>query len=438
MSLFEDDRRFNARLQKLRFFPLAVTGGAGCRLRDESGREPLDFSAAWGAASLGYGHPALAGAVAEAARDPAGASILSGATAPATRLAERLLELTPGTGERRVWIGHSGSDANEATVRAVKLATGRPRILAFEGAYHGGIGHSMAVSGHVAQEGVDKDPGLTLVPHPDPYRPPRDGQAPGAAVLARLEALFATTVPPEEVAAFFIEPIQADGGLIVPPEGFLRDLAALCRRHGILLVCDEVKVGLARSGTLHCFEQEGIAPDIVTLGKGLGGGLPVSAAVGPAEIFDAAPAYSMQTLHGNPVCASAALAVLAEIEAEGLVAHARDVGGHLAGALRALADRQPLIGNVRGRGLAIGVELVADRATREPATQATALAMARCFELGLVVYCVGMHSNVLEITPPLVLTREEAEEGVAIIAHALEDVAAGRVDPAVLDGFDGW
>ncbi|MEO1192836.1 MAG: aspartate aminotransferase family protein [Pseudomonadota bacterium] len=434
-SLYDRDTASLSRLQKLRFFPLAVTGGQGSYVRDEEGRRLLDLSASWGAVSLGQAHPAVAEAVAKALGDQAAASTLSNATLPAVTLAERLLELTP-RGER-VWLGHSGSDANETVARAVVAATGRPRIISFAGAYHGGTAGSMAISAHSVQEHAEKAAGLQVIPYPDPYRP-LEGDASGGAILAALERAFETDCPPQEVAALFLEPIQSDGGLIVPPPGFMARLAALCRKHGILIVSDEVKVGLGRSGRFHCISHEGVEPDIIVMGKGLGGGLPLSAAIGPAEILDFATAFSMQTLHGNPVSASAGLAVLDTIAAEGLIDQAAEVGAHLQAALRALAQRQPLIGDVRGRGLAIGVELVSDRATKAPAAREAAKLVYRAFELGLVLYYVGMNSNVLEMTPPLTLSRTEADEAVTILDQAFTDVAAGAVPDEALAGFEGW
>ena len=291
----------------------------------------------------------------------AGAGILSAISEPAVALAEDLLRIVPGEGERRVWFGHSGSDANEAAVRAIIASTGRSRVLSFVGAYHGGTAGSMAISGHTAQEGVEKLSGLELLPYPDPYRPPGGGDA-GEAVLSRLDEVFSTTCPPEDVAALFVEPIQSDGGMIVPAPGVLRELQDRCRRHGILLVCDEVKVGLGRTGVLHAFQAEGLSPDVVTFGKGLGGGLPVSAVVGPSSVMDVAPAFAIQTMAGNPVSASAARAVLRTLEEENLPARAGAAGERLMGGLRRLAESHPLIGDVRGRGLAIGVDLVRDRA----------------------------------------------------------------------------
>ncbi|MEQ8651928.1 MAG: aspartate aminotransferase family protein [Kiloniellales bacterium] len=436
-SLYQRDVQSLSRLQKLRFFPLAATGGKGSYLLNEDGRRLLDLSASWGAVSLGHAHPALKEAVGKALSDQAAASVLSTANLPAIELAERLLALTPGEGERRVWLGHSGSDANETAARAVVAASGRPRLISFVGAYHGGTAGSMAISAHSVQEHAEKAAGLHLIPYPDPYRP-FEGDESGSSIIAALERAFESDCPPEEVAALFIEPIQSDGGLIVPPAGFMIRLAELCRKHGILVVSDEVKVGLGRSGRFHCIAHEGLEADIVVMGKGLGGGLPLSAVIGPASIMDYASSFSMQTLHGNAVCASAGLAVLDTLVAEGLTENAAQVGAHLQSCLKDLAQRHALIGDVRGRGLAIGVELVTDRQSRDPAAREAAKLVYRAFELGLVLYYVGMNSNVLEMTPPLTLSRAEAEAAVEILDRALSDVVQGRVPDDAIAGFEGW
>ena len=401
-ELYQRDQRALSRMSFLRFFPQAVIGGEGAFLIGDDGRRLLDFSASWGAAALGHAHPAVRDAVDRALSSQAGASHLSSANLPAVELAERLLALVPERARGRVWLGHSGSDANETVARAVVAATGRPRVLAFHGAYHGGTSGSMAISGHPVQQGVPKAPGLTLVRYPDPYRD-GGGEAAATHALAELEALFAGAVPPDEVAAMFFEPIQSDGGMIVPPAGYFQPVEALCRRHGILLVCDEVKVGLGRTGRFHAYDHLGIEPDIVVLGKGLGGGLPLSAAVGPESIMNHAAAFAFQTVHGNPVSAAAGAAVLETIARDGLVANAAAVGDHLMAELKRLKDKHPLIGDVRGRGLAIGVELSADRNPGMPAKVEAAQTVFRAFELGLVLYYVGVHSNVLEFTPPLTL-----------------------------------
>ena len=414
-------------------FPLALTGGHGAYVVDEAGRDLLDLSAAWGAVSLGYGHPAIAEAVCAAVRNPAGASILSATHLGAVELAQQILATLPELTDHKVWFGHSGSDANETAFRAIAAATGRPRVVAFRGAYHGGTAGSMAISGHAVQSHAARAEGLTLIPYPNPYHG-EDGEA----VLSHLAELFGTTLPPQEVGALFIEPIQSDGGFIVPPPGFLKRLVEMCRAHGILIVCDEVKVGLARTGLMHCFRHEGFTPDLVCLGKGLGGGLAISALVGPSAVMDHATAFAMQTLHGNPVSVAAASAVLSTIERENLTDNAATVGDFFLSGLEVLKARHPSIGDVRGRGLAIGIELVSDRTTKTPSKKLAAKTVYRAFELGLVLYYVGLNSNVLELTPPLVLTRDQASDAISILDKALSDVEQGRVSDDAVKDFAGW
>ena len=434
-TLGERDATAIAGIQKLRFNPLAARGGRGSYLTADDGRAILDLSASATAASLGYGHPAVTEAVTKAMADMAGASLLMYPNEPAAALAEALLETMPGDAERRVWFGHSGSDANDAAARVLEAATGRPRFISFIGSYHGGVAGSISISGHTAMTHTLPRPGLVLLPYPDPYRP----RFPAEAVLDMLDYQFETTCPPEQVAAVFIEPIMSDGGLIVPPAGFLKALEERCRRHGILTVLDEVKVGLGRSGALHAFSHEGLEPDMVVLGKGLGGGLPLSALIGPAAIMDHRPAFAIQTTGGNPVCTAAGLAVLRTVLDEDLPRRAAQVGTALMEGLRQLAERHEMIGDVRGRGLAIGVDLVTDRESRAPVpATTTAKVIVRAYELGASFIYVGLAANVLEITPPLVLSDAECEEGLAIIDKALGDVAAGLVPDEAVQAYMNW
>ena len=434
-TLGERDATAIAGIQKLRFNPLAARGGRGSYLTADDGRAILDLSASATAASLGYGHPAVIEAVTKAMADMAGASLLMYPNEPAAALAEALLETMPGDAERRVWYGHSGSDANDAAARVLEAATGRPRFISFIGSYHGGVAGSMSISGHTAMTHTLPRPGLVLLPYPDPYRPRFSPEA----VLDMLDYQFETTCPPEQVAAVFIEPIMSDGGLIVPPAGFLKALEERCRRHGILTVLDEVKVGLGRSGALHAFSHEGLEPDMVVLGKGLGGGLPLSALIGPAAIMDHRPAFAIQTTGGNPVCTAAGLAVLRTVLDEDLPRRAAQVGTALMEGLRQLAERHEMIGDVRGRGLAIGVDLVTDRESRAPVpATTTAKVIVRAYELGASFIYVGLAANVLEITPPLVLSDAECEEGLAIIDKALGDVAAGLVPDEAVQAYMNW
>ncbi|MBL8267007.1 aspartate aminotransferase family protein [Steroidobacter sp.] len=433
-SLRARDARVIANIGRLRFSPLAVIGGSGNRLIEEGGRQVLDLSASCGPAILGYSHPGLAAAVSEACRSMAGASLLAYPNENAVALAEELLRITPGSGERRVWFGHSGSDANDCAMRVLQAATGRSRFISFIGSYHGNLSGSMSISGHTAMTHSLPRAGLLLLPYPDPYR----GNFSADEVLKLLDYQFATTCPPHQVAAVFLEPLMSDGGLIVPPPGFLKALQDRCRKHGIRVVVDEVKVGLGRTGKLHCFEHEGLEPDIVVFGKALGGGLPLSAVVGPKEIMDHAPAFALQTTAGNPVATAAGRVVLRALQEEGLAANAERVGNAFMDGLRALGKDHSIIGNVRGRGLAVGVELI-DGNTREPVpVVTTAKIIYRAYQLGAAFVYVGLRGNVLEFTPPLTLTEAEVGEALGIVDQALRDVVAGRVSDQDVAPFMMW
>jgi len=433
-TLYQRDDAAIAGIEKLRFFPLEVVSGHGSTLVTPDGRELLDLSATWTASGLGHGHPAVAEAVSRAVRSAPGSGGLSAVHPDSVGLAEDLLALVPGSGERRVYLGHAGSDANDVALRACRHATGRRTVIAFEHSYHGGVGVAMGVSGVHVDAGVAADPDAVFLPYPNPFRP----------VGAGVDVDETTCLEAAEqhlgggaVAALIVEPILSDGGLVVPPDGFLARLHEVCRRHGVPMICDEVKMGLGRPGTLHAFEHDGVTPDIVTFGKVLGGGLPLSAAVGPAEILDYPPAAALLTTAGNPVCTAAGRAVLATIVGERLPDRAAEVGTLLADGLRALAGSpgSDRIGDIRGRGLAIGLELV-DAATGDRDPRLAAQVVYRAWELGAVVYYVG--GNVLEITPPLVLTETEANRAVEILGTAIADAAAGRVNAEEVARYAGW
>ncbi|OKH75931.1 aminotransferase class III [Mycobacterium sp. SWH-M3] len=429
-TLYERDEAVIAGIEKLRFFPLEVVSGHGCTLVTPDGRELLDLSATWTACGLGHGHPAIADAVSRAVRTAPGAGGLSAVHPDSVGLAEDLLALVPGSGERRVYLGHAGSDANDVALRACRHATGRRTVMAFEHSYHGGVGVAMGVSGVHVDAGAAPDPDAVFLPYPNPFRPTSAGiEGDVSACLALAERHLDTG----SIACLIVEPILSDGGLVVPPDGFLSRLHDVCRRHGVPMICDEVKMGLGRPGTLHAFEHDGVMPEIVTFGKVLGGGLPLSAAVGPAELLDNPPAAALLTTAGNPVCTAAGRAVLATIVGDGLPEQAAKVGAVLQDALHALDS--DVIGEVRGRGLAIGLELV-DPATGDRDPRLAAQVVYRAWELGAVVYYVG--GNVLEITPPLILSEAEAVRAAEILGAAIADAAAGRVDAEEVARYAGW
>ncbi|WP_144790410.1 aspartate aminotransferase family protein [Kocuria palustris] len=419
-TLYARDAAAIAVSEHLRFFPLEVDSASGSVLRTPAGRELIDLSAGWGAAAVGYAHPQVAEAVAaEAARMP-GVGVLSAANPTSTRLAERLLESVPlggSLGPCAVHLGLTGSDANSAALRAVRAWSDRPGILVFENSYHGGLGPAQHASGFYAADGVPLDGGVEQVPYGD-----------AAAAVAALET--------ERFAAVVVEPIMADGGLIIPPSDFLPALREACDRTGTLLMVDEVKVGMGRTGSLLASGCDGVVADVVTLGKGLGGGMPLSAAIAPREVWAAAPGASLLTLAGNPVCAAAGLAVLDVVAAQRLPEQAAHLGQELSTALAALARRCALVHDVRSRGIVAGIEL--RRPDGSAAGPETAAAVHRAFELGAVAYPVGPESNIIELTPALTISRDQLLRGVEILGEAVADVDAGRVDLQAAAEFGGW
>lgn len=438
-QVYDADTRLVANAAKIRFFPLVVERGEGCWITDPDGKRYLDFTAAWALANTGYSHDYVRHAIVEELERSTFAGLVSGMHEPAVRLADKLVSLLPGNFEKKVWFGLSGSDANETVGRLLPMATGKRRIVSFIGGYHGTTGISMGMSAHIAMTQIVAGANVVKVPYPHPYRCPFGGGAEGCAersIRFLEDYVFKTICPPDDVAGIIVEPLQSDGGDVVPPPEFLPMLSRLCQRHGIYLALDEVKVGMGRTGRMFAFEHAGIAPDVVVLGKSLGGGMPVSAVVARKEILDVG--FAVFSAMGNAVGCAAALATIEAIEQDGLVERARRLGEHLAGRLRALADKHPLIGEVRGLGLFQGVELVRDRVTKEPATVEAAKVCYRAFELGLLVFYVGMASNVLEITPPLVISEAEIDQGVALLDQALADVVAGRVSDDLVAPFAGW
>jgi 4-aminobutyrate aminotransferase len=439
-KILELDARYLASVMKVRFFPLVIASADGCRVTDTSGVTRLDFTAGWAVANLGYSNARVREAVSAQFAQSSFGTLTAMLNEPSVRLAERLAGLVPGDYEKKVWYGLHGSDANDCLAKLVPLATGRKRMISFIGGYHGQTAGSAALSGHTAQAKAGGGGNVVKIPYPDPYRrvlgADRD---PADAVLDYLENYILCTIcPPEDTAGIIVEPVQSDGGDIVPSPRFLQGLERICRQHGIMLLIDEVKIGFGRSGAMFAFEHSGVVPDAVSLGKSMGGGMPISAVVGRRELLDVAPAINMYTMAGNPVACAAALAHLDEIDRLGLVERSGRTGGYLLGRLRELQDRHPVIGDVRGLGLMLGLETVRDRATKEPADLEMAKIVYRAFELGLIVFYGGIYSNVMEITPPLIMTEAEVDEGVAILDQAIGEVEAGQVSDDILGDYAGW
>lgn len=440
------DKEVIAAAGKVRFFNRPVVGGKGSELYTPEGSALIDFSSTWTVAGLGYGDPRIAENVHKTLLNCPGLGIGSLINAPCLELAKRLLELTDTVGygkkecERRVYLGHSGSDANDIAMRLCRAASERKgggrRVLAFEHSYHGGFGEALGLSGVQVEGGAREDQCVTFLPYPNRTNPHvSSGNIEDELDFCLKEARRAALG--NDVACLIVEPILSDGGMIVPPDGFLSGLRSICDEFDIPMICDEVKVGLGRPGTTHAYQHEGIQPDIVTFGKTLGAGLPISAIVGPASIMDCAPGSALLTMGGNPVCASAALSFLDILQGEDLARRAGEKGDYLEKRLRRiLSKREGRISrhvvDVRGRGLARAMELDDGKSPERFAEKVC----YRANQLGVVVYYVGGH--VLELTPALTISYEQLDDGADIIVQAIEDVANGAIDDDEICGFGGW
>ncbi len=408
-------------------FPVFWTEARGGNVRDADGNEYLDLNGAFGVAVAGHAHPRIT----EAIREQAGrlAHGMGDIHPPAVKveLLERLAAMAPWAGGgTRTLLANSGSEAVEAALKTALLATGRPGIIAFEGAYHGLTLGALATTfrGHFRDPFRTRlYPGVGFIPFPDTLEDGPDG---GGGALETLEAeMDRLEEAGHPVGAVVLEPIQGRGGVRVPPPGFLPEVARRVRSRGALLVADEIYTGLGRTGTLFALEADGVVPDLLCIGKALGGGLPLSACLGPAEVMDAWPASTGEAIHtstflGHPLACAAALAFLDVLDEEGLVERAASHGAEMARALEEALTDIPGVRGVRGRGLFLGVVVGGEG---WPAGVGGREVMLAALRRGLVVLPAGGGGEVVELSPPLNLTREQREAAVEGVAEAVREVA---------------
>jgi 4-aminobutyrate aminotransferase len=407
-----------------RSYPLVAKRGRGIRVEDVDGNEFLDFAAGIAVVSTGHCHPEVVAAIQKQAAELIHISGTDFYYQRMTDLADRLSAVAPMPGPHRFFYGNSGTEAIECAFKLARYHTGRQQIISFLGGFHGRTMGALSLTASKPQQKRRFSPlipGVTHVPFPYTYRSARGGPEEQEAFnlgCARYieETLFKTILPPEEVAAIFIEPIQGEGGYVVAPDNFMRELRALCDRHGILLVVDEVQCGCGRTGKWWAIEHSGVEPDMVCLAKGIASGMPLGVCMTRAEIMDWKPGSHASTFGGNPVSIAAALATMDIIEGEAM-ANAARVGASMLERLRGWKKTHAVVGDVRGRGLMIGIELVKDQATREPAAELRNRVETLAFERGLMV--LGCGESSIRLSPPLVVKPEEASVALDILEEAL-------------------
>jgi 4-aminobutyrate aminotransferase len=421
-AIIERDARFTS-TSYIKEYPLVMSGGSGAMVEDADGNRFIDFMAGIAVSATGYNHPEVVGAVrcqAERFFHICGTDFYYDGFA---RLAERLTQLAPGPSRKRAFLTNSGTEAIEGAIKLARFHTRRPALIAFHGAFHGRSYGAMSLTSSKVKQHQHFGPFLPdvhHVPYCNPYRSPA-GSDPAECVRETIRAieedLFTRHVAPEDVAAVFVEPIQGEGGYVVPPDGFLRALRQLCDRHGILLVADEVQSGVGRTGKMWACEWEGVEPDILVTAKGLGSGMPIGALVAKDEVMSWKAGSHGSTFGGNAVACAAALATLDVVERE--LPRVRAMGERMLVRARQLMDRYPIVGDVRGRGLMIGVELVKDRRTKEPYDEAIDRITQRAFRSGLLLLACGR--STFRLAPPLVLDEYDVDVGMDIFEACLRE-----------------
>lgn len=409
-----------------RTYPFVIERGEGALVTDVDGNRFLDLNAGIAVVATGHSHPR----VVEAVKRQAGQFLHMSGTdfyyENMVTLAERLAALVPGGGPRRVFFGNSGTEAIEASLKLARYHTGRDKFVAFLGCFHGRTMGSLSLTGSksVQRQGFAPLPGgVSHIPYAYCYRCAYGKQPDTCAtecVQVLEDQLFKTILPAQEVAAVFVEPVQGEGGYVVPPRKFFDELQAVCRRHGILLVADEVQCGMGRTGRMFASEHFGLEPDIVAIAKGIASGLPLSATVARAAVMQWKPGAHASTFGGNPVSVAASLATLELLEQE-LVDRAARVGARMMQRMAGWPARFPCVGDVRGLGLMLAFELVRDQATKERAPELRDRIVQAAFQRGILV--LGAGQNSIRLSPPLVLTEDQADFAVETLETCIQEAS---------------
>ena len=399
----------------------------GAIIEDVDGNQYIDFAGGIGAMNIGHSRAEVTNAIAEQAAKFTHTCFSVMMYEPYIELAERLVKLTPGEFPKKAIFFNSGAEAVENAVKIARWATGRPAVIVFDNAYHGRTLMTMTMTSKVKPYKYRFGPYAPEVyraPFPYPYRMNMSTQESIEFCINELERMFIGEVAPDQVAAIVVEPVQGEGGFMVSPPGFLLALKEVCEKYNILFVADEIQSGFCRTGRMFAVEHDGVEPDLMIIAKSMGAGMPISGVVGRAEIMDApTPGTLGGTYSGNPVACAAALAVLDLYEGSDYAARSREIGHIITKRFLNLQEHYRLIGDVRGLGGMAAMELVKDRSTKEPDSQAATDVLTAAHHRGLVLIKAGMYDNVVRILVPLCVTDEQLNKGLDILEAALETVA---------------
>ncbi|EPR44528.1 4-aminobutyrate aminotransferase [Desulfovibrio sp. X2] len=411
--------------------PVFAARAEGAVVTDVEGREFIDFAGGIGVNNVGHCHPKVVEAVKRQAEQLMHTCFHVVQYEPYVELCERLCELTPGNFPKKAVLVNSGAEAVENAIKIARKATGRQAVIAFETGFHGRTLLTMSLTSKVKPYKFGFGPfapEIYRMPYAYCYRCPMGREYPSCdiACAEHLRNFFIGNVAHENVAALIVEPICGEGGFLTPPPEYFARLQAICKEFGIVFIVDEVQTGVGRTGTMYAIEQWGVEPDLITTAKSLGGGMPISAVVGKAEIMDVThPGGLGGTYGGNPVCCAASLAVLDVFEEEKLLDVSKALGEKVRARFESWKESIPMVGDVRGKGPMLALELVTDREKKTPATAQAKEVSRRCYEKGLIVLSCGNFGNVIRTLMPLVISDEQLERGLAILEQTLREVAAG-------------
>jgi 4-aminobutyrate aminotransferase len=441
-KILEKENKYMSYTTRVPYYPLVVDKAKGSIVTDIEGNEFIDFLSSAAVINTGHNHPKVIKAINDQVKKFVHYTPAYMYHEPHTNLAEKLIEITPGNFKKRVAFGLSGSSSVDGAIKAARCYTGRTKIISFLRSYHGTTYGALSVSGYGVEMRRKMNPlvpDVEFIPYPDCYRCINNQKFPGCDLTCfrYFENLLETVLPKEEIAAVIFEPIQGDAGIITPPQKYYEKLVSLCRKNNILLIADEVQTGFGRTGKMFACEHFGLEPDIIVMGKAIASGMPLSAIVARSEIFESwnAPVHFFNTA-GNVISCSAAIATIDVIKEDELISNANVQGNYIIDRFKPLMDKFDCIGDVRGKGLLIGVDIVKDRDTKERDINKTAKICWRCWEKGLIL--AFFSGSVLRIAPPLTLSSQEAERAMDIIEEAISDVEEGLIPDEVLEQIKGW
>lgn len=431
------DKESMADCTKISYYPFVMAKGQGSIVEDVDGNTFIDLLSSAACLNLGHAHPKIIAAIEEQSKNFTHYTTAYFYNTKSIEMAEKLIEITPGSFDKRVAFGLTGSDSNDGAIKFARGFTGRNKIIAFKGAYHGATYGALSLT-HISLNMRRKiGPAISDVFAFDFPHVYRNGDGDAARCLQQIKDAFTSYLPPDEVAAVIIEPIQGDAGIIVPPKEFMQGLYALCKEHGILFISEEVQQGFCRTGKWFGVEHFDIVPDLMILGKPLGGGTPLSAVVGRADVMNSleAPAH-LFTHSGNPVSCAAGLASIEVMSEPGFMDSVNAKGALAKKLFAELQEKYDLIGDIRGLGLSLAVELVENRDTKVPASQSAAKICYQAWRKGVIL--ITLAGNVLRIQPPLIITEDEIRQSIRILDECFEDLQAGRIPDEALDVIKGW